>query len=217
MCGRYGLYDVSFDELLKENSGYEFKPNYNAAPTQTMPILLLRDLNMAITPMQWGISRRIGPEVEKSIFNTRSEKALDRIWGRTVKTHRCLVPANGFYEWRKVDGAKIPYWIYDKDSPLMYFAGIYDEDANQNEKSLRYSIMTTTPNAEMSTLHDRMPVILSKDGQQAWLHAESSDSDLLADLLRPLPDHSLEMYEVSKDVNVVKNNNGELMKPLNSK
>lgn len=213
MCGRYGLYDISDSEILKENVGYEFKPNYNAAPTQTMPVISLNDTQKAVSLMQWGITRKLGPDIEKSIFNTRSEKALDRFWGKTVKSHRCLVPANGFYEWRKTGGAKIPFWIHSKEQPLLYFAGIYDEDAEGNR---HYSIMTTTPNKEMASIHDRMPVILADDGQEAWLHADSGETDLLADLLRPLPDHSLDMYEVSTDVNVVRNNNGQLIHPLNS-
>lgn len=214
MCGRYGLYDVNDSEILKENSGYTFKPNYNVAPTQTMPVITSESGSLSVQAMQWGINRRIGPDKEKDIFNTRSEKALDRFWGKTVKNNRCLVPANGFYEWQKTKEGKQPYWISMPGSSLIYFAGIYDTDKDGN---LHYSIMTTSPNYEMEKLHDRMPVILRDDGQDAWLFAESEETELLSDLLKPLGDGALFMYPVSKEVNIVKNNNGELIKPMNSK
>ncbi len=210
MCGRYGLYDISESELLTENKGYSFKPNYNVAPTQSMPVVLNGN---TVKIMQWGINRKLGPNIEKDIFNTRSEKALERFWGKTVRTHRCLIPANGFYEWQKSSTGKIPYWIHSFDHDLIYFAGIYDIDSEGKE---HYSIMTTTPNEEMSKLHDRMPVILDNKSQDAWLHVAEQDEDMLEELLRPLPDDSLEIYEVSKTVNYVRNNSGDLIKPLNS-
>lgn len=213
MCGRYGLYDVTEADILKENSGYDFKPNYNVAPTQKMPVITEEDNKPKVKVMQWGISRKLGPDVEKSIFNTRSEKALERFWGRTVKAHRCLVPANGFYEWRKEGSEKIPFWIHSPTNKLIYFAGIYDIDAEGNE---HYSIMTTIPNKEMSLIHNRMPVILDDEKKAAWLEG-SLPAEAIGDMLEPLPDGSLDMYEVSRDVNTVRNNNGELMKPINSK
>lgn len=213
MCGRYGLYDVKESELLTENKGYNFQPNYNAAPTQKMPVVIADLNNLGVKVMEWGITRKLGPDIEKNIFNTRSEKALERFWGKTVKSHRCLIPANGFYEWKKSENGKIPYWIQAFDHKLIFFAGIYDIDSEGNE---HYSIMTTTPNEEMSSLHDRMPVILDKKAQDAWLYVDEKDADLLEELLRPLPDDSLELYEVSKEVNYVRNNSGDLIKPLNS-
>jgi putative SOS response-associated peptidase YedK len=212
MCGRYGLYDISESELLTENKGYTFKPNYNVAPTQSMPIIREDAGKPTVKVMQWGINRKIGKDIEKSIFNTRSEKALERFWGKTVRSRRCLVPANGFYEWKKGEDGKTPFWIHSPNNKLLYFAGIFDVDAEGNE---HYSIMTTSPNDEMSKLHDRMPVILDEQAREAWLQSQNSDDELIKDLLRPLPDHSLELYEVSKDVNYVRNNTGELISPLN--
>lgn len=213
MCGRYGLYDVNESEVLTENKGYKFKPNYNAAPTQSMPVITNDSGKQKVDVMQWGIGRKLGPDVEKNIFNTRSEKALDRFWGKTVKNNRCLVPANGFYEWQKTAEGKQPYWISMPGTSLLYFAGIFDTD---KEGNAHYSIMTTSPNLEMEKLHDRMPVILKEDAQETWLFAEPEETELLSDLLRPLSDGSLFMYPVSREVNIVKNNNGDLLKPVNS-
>lgn len=212
MCGRYGLYDISESKLLQESKDYIFKPNYNVAPTQSMPVITGDGDTQTVKVMQWGITRKLGPDTEKSLFNTRSEKALDRFWGKTVKEHRCLVPANGFYEWKKTKDGKTPFWIHSDGHGIIYFAGIYSLDADGHEN---YSIMTTTPNGEMSQLHDRMPVILEGDARDVWLQADESETELLSELLRPLPDDSLEIYEVSKDVNYVRNNTGELIAPIN--
>lgn len=212
MCGRYGLYDISESELLQQNKGYNFKPNYNIAPTQSMPVITEEDGSEFVKVMQWGIHRNIGPDIEKSIFNTRSEKAFERFWGKTVRTQRCIVPANGFYEWKNSSDGKRPYWIHSPSDKLIYFAGIYDTD---NEGKETYSIMTTGPNAEMSALHNRMPVILNTQERTAWLQASEKDEGLLHDLLKPLPDNSLDIYEVTKEVNYVRNNFAELIKPLN--
>ena len=212
MCGRYGLYDISESELLQENKGYDFKPNYNAAPTQSMPVIALYGEKQTVKVMEWGINRKLGPEVERDIFNTRSEKALERFWGKTVRSHRCLIPANGFYEWKKTADGKIPYWIHSPKYSMVYFAGIYDMDTEGNE---HYSIITTTPNKEMSELHDRMPVVLEGKARDAWLSVDDTETELLDELLKPLADGSLTMYQVSKDVNYVRNNNGELIAPLN--
>ena len=106
------------------------------------------------------------------------------------------------------------YWISMSDRKLLYFAGIFDID---KEGERHYSIMTTSPNSEMESIHDRMPVILMDDARDVWLFAEPEETELLSDLLRPLPDDSLEMYAVSRDVNLVKNNDGDLLRPMNSK
>ncbi len=122
MCGRYGLYNVDDSNILKENTGYDFKANYNVAPTHKMPVIVKENDKQKVEVMQWGITRQIGKDVEKSIFNTRSDKASGRFWGKTVRSTHCLVPANGFFEWRKGESGKIPFWIYEEDSPLTYFA-----------------------------------------------------------------------------------------------
>src|SRR5688500_13704905 len=121
MCGRYALYDGYELEILTENKGYTFTLNFNVAPTQSMPIITNDAGSKSVEVMQWGINRKLGPEVDKCIFNTRSEKALDRFWGKTVKNNRCLVPANGFYEWLKTDEGKMPYWIHMPGTNILYF------------------------------------------------------------------------------------------------
>jgi putative SOS response-associated peptidase YedK len=210
MCGRYEFNpDTGEMERLhpiKENKGYDFsKPNYNTAPTQTMPVLVRDQGGLLLRPMKWGIHRNIGPTIEKDIINTRADKAFTPFWGKTVRTSRCLIPATGFYEWKITDGSKQPYYIHLKGGHLYNFAGIYSQNS---EGELSYSIMTTTPNKEMGEIHDRMPVILRPNVELDWLGIENEDA--LAELMKPLPDGSLDMYPISKEVNSVRNNNPSL-------
>jgi putative SOS response-associated peptidase YedK len=214
MCGRYE-YDPETGELerlhpIKENRGYDFKPNYNTAPTQTMPVLTYQD-GLILQPMKWGIHRHIGPKIEKDIFNTRADKAFSPFWSKTLRSGRCLVPATGFYEWRLTDGSKQPYYIHLKDAHLYMFAGIYAADDAGN---FSYSIMTTEPNKEMREIHNRMPVILHHEDDLRWLSA--IDTDDLSALLMPLEDGALDLYPISTAVNSVKNNSPELHQPKKS-
>ncbi len=211
MCGRYGLFgDVTDEYRLKENTGYKFKPNYNAAPSQSMPIIVEKDGNKQLTLMQWGIHRVVGPDKEKDIINTRSDKALSRFWGKTVRNYRCLVPANGFFEWKRIGKEKVPYWIHPKDEKGIFtFAGIYHID---DDGKLQYSIMTTEPNKEMSTIHTRMPVILNKNEEDRWLRAVSDKE--IADYLHPYHDKGLEIRKVSTEVNNPRNNHKDILPPV---
>jgi putative SOS response-associated peptidase YedK len=209
MCGRYE-YDPETGELerlhpIKENRGYNFEPNYNTAPTQTMPVLTAESGDLILQPMRWGIHRHIGPKIEKNIFNTRADKAFSPFWSKTVWSSRCLIPATGFYEWKITDGSKQPYFIHPKDRHLYMFAGIYSQDSDGN---FSYSIMTTDPNKEMNEIHNRMPVILYPEDEMSWLITDVDEK--IAQLLSPLEDGALELYAISTEVNSVKNNYPEL-------
>ncbi|MCA9344707.1 SOS response-associated peptidase [Candidatus Saccharibacteria bacterium] len=212
MCGRYGIYgDVTDEYRLKPISGYKFKPNYNVSPSQIMPVILQKDGNKQLEYMQWGIHRVVGPDKEKDIINTRSDKALGRFWGKTIREHRCLIPANGFYEWQTTSKGKTPFWIHPKNAGIFSFAGIYSTD---NEGRKQYSIMTTEPNREMSEIHNRMPVILDKQEEDSWLFAE--DKDTIVEFLHPYHDGGLALVQVSTDVNNPRNNNSTLYQPVKS-
>jgi putative SOS response-associated peptidase YedK len=215
MCGRYVLYEIDeiYEHFATEGFG-ELKPNYNAAPTHEMPVFS----NAGLSIMRWGLIPVWAKDEKMSykLFNTRSESVFEKpMWKGIVKRNRCLIPANGFYEWKKTDDGKIPQYIHLPDEKLFSFAGIWETWRHDGKEWHTYSIMTTTPNKEMEPIHDRMPVIIDKSDYDMWLNADTED-DINA-LLQPLTDGSLEMHEVSKDVNVVKNNSKELIGPLNSK
>jgi putative SOS response-associated peptidase YedK len=210
MCGRYTLLDdgsMVRQHYRADNPDYSFEPNYNAAPTQKMPVVTRKGDKNHAENMKWGIHRQIGPDKEKDIINTRNDKALSRFWAKTVRNYRCLIPATGFYEWKVKDGSKAPYFIRPKHMNIYSFAGIYSEDKDGNHA---YSIMTTGPNKEMSSIHNRMPVILQDDDhEEAWLTAD--EDDVITDLMRPFTDGGLEMWEISKAVNSPRNNSPDLL------
>jgi putative SOS response-associated peptidase YedK len=215
MCGRYDLHD--YDELTASYavpSDVALKPNYNVAPTQTMPVVT----NEGLTMMRWGLIPKWAKDekIGYKLINARSESVFEKpIWKAVITKRRCLIPANGFYEWQKRDDGKQPYFIHQKDNALLMFAGMWETWTHEDKAWQTYTILTTTPNKEMSTLHDRMPVILEKENYEQWLAADRQED--IEPFLIPLPDNSLGMFEVNKDVSVVKTNDQSLIQPLNSK
>ncbi len=220
MCGRYTFTKV---DQFGDRFGLEYLPqdlqaNYNVAPTQTMPVIRRQDGVKKAELMRWGIPRFIGPGKVKDVFNTRADKAFHN-WKKLTMSQRVLVPATGFYEWKKVAGGKQPYFIHPHDNDpstdagLFAFAGIWNSwKAEDGTITNTYSIITTDPNQEMLSVHDRMPVILHRSDEDAWLSESSNyDQDLLGGLLMPYDDGGLELFEVSKDVNTASVNDERLM------
>ncbi len=215
MCGRYALYDLQ--KLANEYSipeGFDLKPNYNAAPTQTMPVVTENGLEL----MRWGLIPAWAKDekIGYKLINARSESVFEKpIWKAVITRKKCLIPANGFYEWKQQEGGKQPYFIHPKDQPLFMFAGVWETWMHEGNEWHTYSILTTTPNKELAYIHDRMPVILAKSDWQQWLEADRRED--IEPLLAPYKDAELELHEVSKDVNVVRTNTDKLIVPINSK
>ena len=215
MCGRYALYDTdNLDKRFGVTVKKAIKPNYNVAPTQYMPVIRNINGKKEIELMYWGIPRMIGKDLVKEIINTRSDKAFSNFWKKQVTHQRVLIPASGFYEWKKTKDGKIPYFIELPSEEMYAFAGIWNswKDRDGNEFNA-YSIMTADPNAEMKSVHDRMPVILHKKDEERWLQDDLSDEEIQGMIWTP-EDGYLTMYEVSKDVGNVRNNDSELLKPV---
>ena len=134
-----------------------------------------------------------------------------------VKSKRCIVPARGFYEWKTVAGKKYPYYITLKNGGVMSFAGLYDEwHDDKGNQIATYTIITTSPNKEMSEIHNRMPVILSKKQMDTWLEPISFNREQLDELLAPLKDGMLNLVRVSTDVNNARNNSESLVYPFSN-
>jgi len=220
MCGRYVLEDWS-DEVaalygVDDAKEHEFS-NFNVAPTQVMPVVAEIEDKRVVEPMKWGLVPMWAkePELKYSTFNARAEDLFEKpTWRGAARHHRCLVPASGFYEWKRQGSEKQPLFVHPKDQQYFAFAGIFDE---WHGELLTYSIVTTAPNKEMSEIHNRMPVILRPDDWGTWLEPELQTRDSVDFLLRPYEDGKLETFEVSKDVNVVRNNDSHLVAPLNSR
>ena len=214
MCGRYALYGI---EPLKDEYGlpedYEGVPNYNVAPTHVMPIVTQEGPQM----MRWGLIPKWAKDekIGYKLINARAETVFEKpMWKSIITKQRCLIPANGFYEWQKRDNGKQPFFIHPTDQEMFMFAGIWETWKHDDVIWNTYTILTTTPNKEMEQIHDRMPVILQKYDHDQWLGAYTKDD--IEPLLSPYNDGKLDTFEVSKDVNIIKNNKDELILPLNS-
>jgi len=220
MCGRYGFIpDKEFyDRFEIENREVEVAPDYNAAPGMIMPVVTMNSPKR-IEKMKWGLipfwakDSRIG----YSTINARSEEIENKpAFRKAFRQQRCLVPASGFFEWKKVTDLgkprKIPYWIRLKSKKIFGFAGIYDiwKDAEGYEiKS--FSIVTTKANQIMSEIHERMPVILNKEVEDIWLDNQISDIKILKKIMLSYPSEEMETYRVADLVNNPRNNSPEVI------
>lgn len=214
MCGRYTFYDSStlvemFDLQPTAVAQLEFplEVNYNVAPGHVMPVIVRGEQENTIEMMRWGLIPAWAKDdkIGYKMINARQETLLQKnTWKRLVGSRRCLIPANGFYEWFKHgdNKTKQPYYIHFPGRPLFSFAGLWDTWRDPSGKTIKsFTIITTSPNQEMAAIHDRMPVILSHQAEEIWLQAGPLDAELLHDLTKPLPDGSLELYKVSSTVN----------------
>jgi putative SOS response-associated peptidase YedK len=225
MCGRYAFYEhqelserltnVSLDTHFLE----QFRPTWNASPTQTLPVLVEDDGRVEVRGMSWGLIpkwTKPGEKPKVAPINARSETIAEKPMFRSlVKYRRCIVPANGFYEWKRTADGKQPYFIEPAEGELMLFAGLFDEAKQANGDPLEsFSIITTESNGTMSELHDRMPVILDDEDLEAWLDRDLTEFEPLEHLMRPAPDAAIEIHAVSKDVNNTRHNGPELVEPI---
>lgn len=211
MCGRYTLTITNMADYFKAEQGtLEFTPSYNIAPTQTIPVVLEQGGERLLTSAKWGLlpSWVKEPDAFKaSMFNARSESAAEKAsFKGPLRYKRAVIPASGFYEWKRSGTRKTPYYIQLADGAPIGFAGLYDVWRNE---LLSCTILTTTPNDLMATLHDRMPVILSPGDYDRWLDLGVTDPDEVQDLLRPYTG-KMHAHPVSSAVNNARNDGPEL-------
>jgi putative SOS response-associated peptidase YedK len=228
-CGRYTLHAKAKELQRRYNtvkSPDEIEPNYNAAPGQTMPVAKKgEDGKFELELMRWGLvpvwakDMRIGYKLINARDDTIFEKPM---WRGVILKKRCLVPADGFYEWKKPQAGtkelKKPFYIHPKQLDVFSFAGVWSSWHDAEGKRINtYSIITTEPNKEMSSVHNRMPVILYPEEESGWLESAKTRREEIESYIHPYEDNGLDMFEVSREVNVTKNNDEKLILPLNSK
>ena len=221
MCGRYTL--TSAPDVLRALFGYgeqpNFPPRYNIAPTQPIAVVRLVDGKRQFALMRWGLlpSWIKDPQALSLIFNARGEGVVDKpAFRAAVRRRRCLIPADGFYEWKAGAPRKQPYFIHAKSGFPLAFAGLWETWAGPNGEELdTAAIVTTAASSGLSALHGRVPVIISPEAFGLWLGEGGVEgaADLRAAmaLIRPAPDDLLEAYPVSTDVNRVANDNPRLL------
>ena len=224
MCGRYSL-TVDLDDVRRRFAYFEedliLPRRYNIAPTD--PVVTVRrsksdggEQNHGEI-MRWGLIpywSKTGPKGPPMI-NARDDKVeTSKMFSGAFQRRRCLIPADGFYEWRKSGDTKVPLRFTLKGGGLFAFAGIWESWRNpQGDRLPSCAIITTEPNELMAPIHDRMPVILPEEAEAAWLDLETSDFNTLGAFLKPLPAGSMEYYTVSNNVNYVKNDDPSCVAP----
>lgn len=221
MCSRYSL--TSPPEAVRKLFGAEriedFPPRYNIAPTQ--PVLMAAQTGETapqIRLVRWGLipSWVKDPREFATLINARSETAAEKPSFRAAMRHRrCLVPADGFYEWTGRPGSKQPHLIRVKSGKLFAFAGIYENWLGADGSEIEtMAILTTAANSEMAAVHDRMPVILDKKDYERWLDCRSGKADFILDLLKPAADGTLDIVKVSPRLNNPRNEGPDLQQPV---
>lgn len=216
MCGRYTLVkkaediEKRFHVQIEEDT---LHPSYNAAPTQNLPVISNDNPGLAAY-YKWGLIPFWAKDaaIGNKLINARAETLLEKpAFKKSLQSKRCLVIADGFYEWQKNGKTKQPYRITLKDNGLFAFAGLWDEWKNEQGNKIRsFTIITTSPNALMESIHDRMPVILNPSDEKHWLSTNLKAEDAL-DLLQPYDAGKMQAYQVSKQVNSPANNMPELI------
>jgi putative SOS response-associated peptidase YedK len=219
MCGRYSL--ICIDEMGARfrvtDPSIGFRSRFNIAPGSTMPVIVRRDQNEAVM-MAWGLVPHWvkDPKAARHIINARAETLVERPSFRgLLKNRRCLVPASGFYEWRKDGAKKTPFYLRVRDRPVVAFAGLYDVWQHPPQQEIAtYTIITTGANDLVAPLHDRMPVILSPEQEDRWVSHEPLGAGELAAILAPYPPEMMEGFPVSPLVNNPAVDDERLVRPL---
>ncbi|MGD9932861.1 MAG: SOS response-associated peptidase [Dehalococcoidia bacterium] len=209
MCGRFTLTEPDGDLLAQElgvppESLQDYEPRFNIAPTQEHFVLSLENEDREALRARWGLVNVWAKDAKRASnqINARAETVdTTPAYRAAFKKRRCLVPADGFFEWDRSGKVRQPYWIHRPGRALMFFAGLYELWQPEPGKFQRtFTIVTTGANSVVSGIHDRMPVVLDDDDADRWLFPETPIDQLKA-LLRPADDSLLVMYPVSTRVN----------------
>lgn len=220
MCGRYVLKTLPDD--LRQSYPFEgdadFGASFNIAPTHCAPIIFRAEGHPICQMARWGLvpawSKEIGT---KPLNNARADSVLERpSFAESFKRRRCLVPANGFFEWQAASGSeKTPFHIHRPDNGLFFFAGLFDswQDQAHNTLLVSYAILTTHANHTLEAIHTRMPVVIPPEAQDFWLHAGADETNALQALMTPAPEEFFVANPISTRVNRVDNNDADLLTP----
>ncbi len=216
MCGRFTLRTPQnvIIEQLALNFQSELLPRYNIAPTQMVPVV--RGLDRQVTALRWGLVPfwSKDPKGGYRMINARSETVATKPSFRNAfRKHRCLIPTDGYFEWRREGKQKQPYWFRLADERPFLMAGLWEtwKDRSQEETGAleTFTILTTGSNALTQEIHDRMPVILGPNDYDQWLDPAIEDAQQLSFMLAPYDEHDMRMDAVNPHVNSARHDDPE--------
>ena len=219
MCGRYAL-KTSTPELARmlgvnmscvPSAGAELEPSYNVAPSQPVVSCHLGRMgDRRLARMRWGLIPSWSKDGASKfpMINARAETIMEKPSYRTpFRFRRCLIPADGFYEWQKIGERKQPHFIRMRSREPFAFAGIWERwKPSEGTAVVSCSVITTTANDTLQPIHPRMPVILERDSFDAWMDPKLTDAEVLSAYLKPYPAEAMESHPVSSFVNKPVNN-----------
>ena len=223
MCGRY-TETAAFEELAQrfgitatpDDVTEALRPSYNVVPSQTVPIVVQIEGARALRFVRWGFKPYWMRQSKLAPVNARAETVMtSRTFRDAVKRWRCLVPADGFYEWQAGPGQKRkrPYYVRLKGSGLFAFAGLWSPEHAESGTPSSCTIITTSANSLVAPIHNRMPVILDPGDEGRWLDPHLLDPVAIRSCLRPFPAERMETYAVSALVSSPRNDGNELIEP----
>lgn len=221
MCGRYSLtsdLDTLQLRFRFQAGDLAYKPRYNVAPTQEVLTLTSDGSEHHAQYMKWGLITFWAKDasIGSRMINARAETVVEKpSYRKAFQERRCLILADGFYEWRKEGKLKTPMRIVLKNGEPFGFAGLWETwKSPEGERVQSCAIITTVPNALMEPIHNRMPVMLTRDAENQWMNPNNMDPGELRELLVPYSASELEVYEVSPLVNSARNETPEAIKKI---
>ena len=217
MCGRFSITgDLDFyaeyfgvDDVLTER----LEKSWNVAPTDPVYVIRESDGRRQLGSMRWGLIPHWAKDIRSIQINARSETvATTAAFRDSFARKRCLIPADGFYEWESPEEGRAPHWVYRADGHPMVFAGIWATRLDPQTDTWHRTCSIVTKDAEgvIASIHDRMPVALASDVWDGWLDRDLRDPEAAIALLRPIDSESIMEHVVSRRVNSVKNNTSDL-------
>jgi putative SOS response-associated peptidase YedK len=218
MCGRYVI--KTPPDLMRTAFGYaeqpNFPPRYNVAPTQPIPVVRIENGARSFALVRWGLipSWVEDPRNFSLLINARVESVLDKAAFRNaMRRRRCLIPADGFYEWKQDGGRRRPHFAAARE--LVGFAGLWEPWMGPNGEEMETACIVTTPaNRTLRPLHDRMPAVVARQAWDLWLDCARVDAETAQALLAPAPEDTFAAYEISTAVNRAENDSPALIEPL---
>jgi putative SOS response-associated peptidase YedK len=220
MCGRFVI--TSPPEALRQIFGYleqpNFPPRHNIAPTQPIPVVIIENGARHFRLMRWGLIPAWIKDPRKFtlLINARSESVTEKpAFKNAIRRRRCLIPADGYYEWQASDGRKRPYFIRRRDGDPFGLAGLAETWIGPNGEELdTVAIVTAPASADLAVLHHRVPVTIAAGDFERWLDCSADDAEAVMALLSPPQEGEFVWHEVSIRVNRVANDDAQLILPV---